>query len=44
MTEWLWREAYLAQIRIYARDVYEIGRPPLATRMAVAVEHEWREG
>ena len=44
LSEWLWREALMGQIRIYARDVFDIGRPPVASRMAVAVEHEWRAG
>ncbi len=42
-SEWLWRNAMLAQFQVRARDVFEIGHPPTASRMAVVVEHTWHE-
>jgi lipopolysaccharide transport system ATP-binding protein len=39
---WLWRETNLASFRIHGRDVFEIGRPPVSSRMLFAVPHDWQ--
>jgi lipopolysaccharide transport system ATP-binding protein len=41
-TAWLWRETNLASFQIHGRDVFEIGRPPVSSRMLFAVPHDWR--
>ena len=40
-SQWLWRETTLASFHVHGRDVFEIGRPPEASRMMFAVPHEW---
>jgi lipopolysaccharide transport system ATP-binding protein len=40
-TEWLWRQAQVAALRVFPRDVFADGRPPTYNRMAVVVEHTW---
>ena len=40
-SEWLWRQAQAAALRVLPRDVFADGHPPTSNRMAVAVEHSW---
>jgi hypothetical protein len=40
--QWLWREPGIASFRIHGQDVFEIGRPPIASRMIFAARHEWQ--
>ncbi len=42
-TEWLWRYTNLALIKIQGRDVFELGRPPISTRMIFVADHEWQQ-
>jgi lipopolysaccharide transport system ATP-binding protein len=39
--QWLWREPNISSFRVHGRDVFEIGRPPVAARMLFAVPHDW---
>lgn len=38
----LWRRTNLAVFRISGKDVFDLGRPPISTRMIVAIPHEWK--
>jgi lipopolysaccharide transport system ATP-binding protein len=42
-SEWIYRNTNLTQFRINSRDVFNIGRPPVSTRMVVAVQHIWEK-
>jgi lipopolysaccharide transport system ATP-binding protein len=42
--QWLWRGEGIGVLRVDGRDVFEIGRPPVYSRMMVAAEHEWLRG
>jgi len=42
-SQWLWRDANVATLRIQGKDVFALGRPPESNRMLFAVEHDWRE-
>ncbi len=38
---WIWRQDPPTRLRVYAKDVYELGRPPSTSRMLFAVNHSW---
>jgi hypothetical protein len=40
--EFLWRQNNIAIIRVNGKDVYSLGRPPVSTRMVIAIPHEWK--
>jgi lipopolysaccharide transport system ATP-binding protein len=42
-SHWIWREKNLATLRIHSKDVFDLGRPPIQSRMLFAVPHEWSE-
>ncbi len=39
--DWVWRKFGVGVLRVYGKDVYEIGRPPVYSRMAIAAPCEW---
>ena len=42
-SHWLFRETNLATFQVHGKDVFEIDRPPIYSRMVIAAEHEWRK-
>lgn len=40
--EFLWRQTNIALFRVYGKDVFNLGRPPVSTRMVFAIPHEWK--
>ena len=40
--EWLWRNSDLGRLNVVARDVYQSGLAPIASRSLLAIKHEWR--
>jgi lipopolysaccharide transport system ATP-binding protein len=40
--EWLWRDETLGRLTIAARDVYQSGLAPTATRSLLALPHKWK--
>ena len=41
---WIWRDANLAPFRVHPRDVLELGRAPVLSRMTLVLEQKWSEG
>lgn len=40
--DWLWRKFSVGVLRVFGKDVYELGRPPSYSRMTMVAECEWR--
>ena len=40
--EWLWRDTDLGRLTVVARDVYESGLAPTASRCLLAIKHRWQ--
>ncbi|MDR3574625.1 MAG: polysaccharide ABC transporter ATP-binding protein [Anaerolineaceae bacterium] len=38
----IWRKTDIAIFRINGKDVFDIARPPVTTRMLIAIPHEWK--
>lgn len=42
-SEWISRQEQVALFQVLAKDVFDLGRPPLTNRMLIAVKHTWRQ-
>lgn len=42
-SEWIWRQEQIALFQVLAKDVFDLGRPPVTSRMLVAVKHSWQQ-
>jgi homopolymeric O-antigen transport system ATP-binding protein len=42
--QWLWRDSNLGFLQVEANDVFELGRPPVYSRMMFVATHKWIEG
>lgn len=38
---WIWRGNNIGMLRVYGKDVYELGRPPQYSRMVLAAHCDW---
>lgn len=38
---WVWKQVGLGMVRVFGRDVYDLGRPPVYARMAMVTPCQW---
>ena len=41
-SRWIWRNPHIGSLQVLGKDVFGLGRPPTASRMMFAVEHQWK--